>query len=206
MIIYKISRFLVMIFYNIFYPHKIYGRKNMPKDENFILVSNHYAKIDAVVVSNYFKRRPYFLAKKELMKNKFVTWLFRKYGMIPVDRSKADFAAMKECFGVLKNGENLIIFPEGTRNRTDDELHDVKGGASMIAFKAGVKIVPSVMESRFKMFHKNYAYIGEPFDYSEFAGKKLNSETLAELEKKLTEKLEECRVKLIESKGKGKKS
>ncbi|MBO4262566.1 MAG: 1-acyl-sn-glycerol-3-phosphate acyltransferase [Clostridia bacterium] len=189
---YYFCKFFAMIFYGIFYPHKIYGKENMPKDDNFILVCNHYAKIDILVVSALFKKRPYFLAKKQLMDGKFTGRLLRRYGLIPIDREKVDFNAMKECFAVLKRGDNLCIFPEGTRNREDDELKELKGGAGMIALKAGVPIVPVMMLSRFMPFHKNYAIIGKPIDFGELKGQKANAEVIADTEKIIREKMLEC--------------
>ena len=194
-----------MIFYWIFYPHKIYGKENMPKKGNFIMVCNHFAKVDILVLSALFKRRPYFLAKKELMNGKITGKIFRRYGLIPIDREKADFAAMKECFSVLKKGENLVIFIEGTRNKENDELQQVKGGASMIAFKAGVPILPVMMHSRFKMFRKNYAIIGKPFDFSAHAGEKLNAELTETLTEEVKDRMLVCQNELGERLRKKKK-
>ena len=191
--IYKISKFFAMVFYKLFYPHKIYGKENIPKDENFILVSNHYAKIDIVVVSEFLKKRPYFLGKKELTKNKFAAKIMTRYGLIPIDRDKADVNAIKECFAVLKRGDNLIIFPEGTRNKRDDELKELKGGASLIALKAKVKVVPFAMMTRFKMFRKNYGCIGKPFDFSEYYGQRADSELIKKLEEKMFSEIDNCR-------------
>ncbi len=202
---YYFCKFFAMIFYNIVYPHKVIGKENLPKDKNFILVSNHYGKIDILVISALFKRRPYFLAKKELMENKFWGKVFKHYGLIPVDRSKADIVALKQCFTVLKNGENLAIFPEGTRNKLNDDLQELKGGASLIALKAGVSVVPVMMYKRFRPFRKNYLKIGKPFDYDEFKGRKATAEVVEETEKIMKEKMISCRKELVVSIEKRKK-
>ncbi len=138
------------------------------------------------------------MGKKELVKNKFSAKFFKYLGIIPVDRENADIGAIKQCFTALKNGENLIIFPEGTRNKNDRELMEIKGGAGVIAYRSGVKVVPFVMYSRFRMFHKNYAYVGEPFDYSELKGQRLDSPLEECLKEKMTVKLKECQEKLDE--------
>ena len=190
---YKFCKVFTMAFYNLFYPHKVIGKENLPKDKNYIFICNHYGKIDIIVVSELFKRRPYFLAKKEMMKGKLMSKIMRAYGLIPVDRGRADIAALKECFAGLKKGENLIIFPEGTRNKHSEELLKLNGGASMIAFKSGVQIVPAVMYKHFKMFKKNYLYIGKPFDYSDYKGQKLTSELSEKLVEIMRLKMEECR-------------
>ena len=58
---------------------------------------------------------------------------FKSLGAIRVDRQGADLTAIKTCFKVLKNNKKLVIFPEGTRNKKDESLQDVKNGSAMIA-------------------------------------------------------------------------
>ncbi len=198
MFFYYIVKFLAVVFYNIFYPHKIYGKENIPTDTNFILICNHYGKIDALVTASLLKGRPSIMGKKELAKNKIAGGFFRFMGLIPVDRGNADIKAIKECFTVLKKGENLIVFPEGTRNKTSNDLLEVKSGAAVLAFKTGVKVVPMAMNSRFRFLHKGYAYIGEPFDFSEYSGNKLDVELERQLKDITAEKLQECKDKLKE--------
>ena len=193
MILYKLLRFFGLPIYKLLYPHKIIGRENLPEKENFILVSNHFSMIDIVVVSEFFKKRPYMLGKKELMKHKLIGKLLIAYGLIPIDREGVDIEALKKCFSVLKEGASLVIFPEGTRNKTDDELKEIKGGASMIACKAKVNIVPVAMRSKFKVFRKNYVAIGKPIDLSEYYGKRLNAETIGELDKIVWQAIENCK-------------
>ncbi len=194
--VYRISRFFVMLFYHICYPHKIFGKENLPEKSGFVTICNHYGAIDVVVVSDIFKKKPYMLAKKEWFASKFRAWLFRKYGAIPIDREKPEFSSLKECFAVLKRGDNLVIFPEGTRNRKGEELMDIKGGAALIAYKAKVPVVPVVMLSRYRKFHKNYLMIGKPFDFSSFSAEHAGSDLNEKLREFMLEKMTETREEL----------
>ena len=185
----KICRRIVFPILRLFYRMKVRGLENLPKDENYIIVSNHLGMIDCFAIATMYKQKIYFMAKKELfdkkLKAKFIRWL----GGIPVDREKLDITTIKECFKTIKNGDILVVFPEGTRNRRVDEvdLLPLKGGANLIAFKTGVKVVPVGMAKKYKVFRKNYMYIGEAYDYSEYQGQKLS----AELSDKLTEDMRE---------------
>ena len=122
-------------------------------------------------MSTLYRRKIFFLGKKEWFSSKFKSWFFRKLGGIPVDREKADITSLKNCLKTLKNGKTLVVFPEGTRNKTEEDLLPLKGGAAMLAYMSKVKIVPVAMSKRFRPFRKNYAYIGEPFDFSDREGK-----------------------------------
>lgn len=196
----KICRRILFPILRVFYRMKVKGLENLPKDKSFIIVSNHLGMIDCFAIATMFKQKIYFMAKKELFdkkaKAKFIRWL----GGIPVDREKLDISTIKECFKTIKNGDVLVVFPEGTRNRKVDEvdLLPLKGGASLIAFKTGVQIVPVGMAKKYKVFRKNHMYIGEPYDYSAYQGQKLSAELADELTEDMSNKIRDCITKARE--------
>ena len=98
---------------------------------------------------------PVCKAKKEMFKNKFLSWFWRGMGLISLDRQKTDFTALKTSLSVLKDGKKLVIFPEGTRNKVNTELQEIKGGTALFAIKAKVPIVPMWIEKRGKIFRRN---------------------------------------------------
>lgn len=182
---YRIIRFIALPWFKLFYAPKIIGKENMPKDGNYVLVCNHFGKADAFVLVSLYKQKIYFMAKKEWFSNKFKAKLFDTLGAIPIDREKADFTSVKKCLGVVKRGDILAIFPEGTRNKINSDLQTIKGGAGMIAFMGKVPVLPVAMKKKFRAFRKNELYIGKPFDYSDLYGQRLN----AELDEVLTERM-----------------
>ena len=121
----KICRRILFPILKLFYRMKVKGLENLPKDKNFIIVSNHLGMIDCFAIAILFKQKIYFMAKKELFdkkfKAKFISWL----GGIPVDREKLDITTIKECFKTIKNGDILVVFPEGTRNKKYDEISKI---------------------------------------------------------------------------------
>lgn len=175
------------------YPTKIVGRKNLPKGK-VIITLNHTSNLDAVVLILNTWEKKYFLAKKELFVSKARSWFLKKMGAIKIDREIADVSAIKEAFKVLKNDKKLVIFPEGTRNKTEElNLQQVKHGAAMIAIKTKTPIVPLWIFNRPKAFRKTKILIGKPYELDEFYGQKLSDEVLEKASAKVAEKLNETK-------------
>ncbi len=172
--------------FKIFYPTKVLNRRNMPRDERLISVTNHMSWKDIPLLAVNVKGYRRFIAKKEIGKNKLIFKLATMLGVIFIDRGKADIHAIRESVNALKAGDGIAIFPEGTRSKQSDEsLHEVKGGVTMLAIKGNAPIVPMIIHKRERIFRKNYIYIGEPFDLNEFRGKLLDSETIAAASEKV---------------------
>lgn len=130
------------------------GLENIPQEGAFILVGNHTNNFDPVVISFATKRKIHYLAKAELFKTKFTKWLFESVKCISIDRAKNDIMAIKNALRVLKNGEILGIFPEGTRIKSETDDVQIKSGAAMIASKAKVNILPVAISGNYKCFSK----------------------------------------------------
>ncbi len=201
---YYILRPLLYAFMLLFYPRKIYGKENLPKG-NHIVVCNHFGKIDVFFVGSIYKKRIYFLAKKELMQKKFFGKIIRTLGGIPVDRGGYDIECIKDSLKVLKGGDVLAIFPEGTRNRVNEELQELKPGAGMLAFKAKVPVVPVIINKKPKIFRKAKLLIGKPLYLDEYYGKKLDSELHEEINEKVRQSMLETQHELKEMLEKKKK-
>ena len=154
----------------ILYPYKIINKKRTDDSYPSVIVCNHRSNADSFIVGSCFKRKIYYLCKKEWLKNKLVGGFLRLLGGIPIDRDNVDLNAIKESFKVLKNGDNLGIFPEGTRNKTSEELLPFKNGVGMIAVKAKVNVIPIYIYKKAKIFRKNYVFVGEKFSLEEFYG------------------------------------
>ena len=187
-------RFLYLISYpflRLFLPCKVVNRKNYLKKQPAIVVCNHLSNLDVIYLVSYIYEKKYFLAKKELFNTKIKNKFLRHVGGIPIDRNSSDITAMKNCLNVLKKGKKLVIFPEGTRNKQNTDLQEVKNGSVMFAIKARVPIIPMRIEKRGKWFRRNKLIIGESFELSEFYGQKLTSEVLDQASLELVKHLNE---------------
>lgn len=149
-------RFLVSIIsvlVKLIYRVKINGIENLKDDQPFIISANHIHIFDPVILATLTKRQIFFLSKKELFEKKLFAKFFGKLGVIPIDRDNTDIKAIKSCFRVIRAGNILGIFPEGTRVKTVD-INNMKKGVALIALKNKVNILPIHIEGTYRIFSK----------------------------------------------------
>ena len=144
---------------------KIIGIENLP-NKPYILAGNHKNLFDVVLLITSIPDEVHFMAKKELFELILLKNIFNKMGAFPVDREKLDIKAIKEALRILKNKEVLGIFPEGTRNKTDEILLPFKEGVVSISNKTNSLIVPFGIGGEYKR-NKLKLNIGEPINISE---------------------------------------
>lgn len=120
---------------------KAYGSEVLESKEPLIIAPNHRSYIDPPLIASLSPEPLVFLAKKELFEGKLKNWLFRNMNSIPVDRSKADFNALNEAVGRLKEGCKVCIFPEGRRAPQRGFLKP-KPGIGYLVAKTQVPVVP----------------------------------------------------------------
>lgn len=120
------------------------GADRLPDSGAAIVVSNHVNYLDPLAMGLTFRRPLHFMAKKELFDNPVVGWLLRKVHAFPVRRGQADRQAIRHALKILKEGEVLALFPEGTRSTTGD-LQELQRGAAMLALRSGAPVIPMVI-------------------------------------------------------------
>ena len=171
-ILYAIVRAALSVVYRI----NIQGRENIPEGAT-VVCANHTSNLDPVMVAFALgiKTNPAFLAKAELFKNRMFGGLLKAIGAIPVRRGQSDVTAIKNCMKALKNGKKLVIFPEGTRNKTGEEL-EAKVGAAMFAVKTDSNILPIYVSPKQKLFGRIDVFIGKPYKIEHNPGEKLEHE------------------------------
>ena len=176
---FRFLRFILAPIFKLYYNPTIIGKENIPKEGSILIVGNHKHLMDQCLAIISTKRVIHYMAKKEYFDGKFA-WFFKLAGCIPVDRSKKDENAKNSGLEVLKNGEVLGLFPEGTRNRTDNFLLPFKFGAVSMANKTDSYLVPFGITGDYKFRSKNLTIrFGKPFkacDDLEKANKKLEEE------------------------------
>lgn len=139
------------VFFLLFYKLQITGSENIVAEGPVIFAANHTSMLDPFMVGFSIKRDIRFLGKIELTNTFFIRYIMKLIKLIPVDRNKNDISALKTCIKVLKEGEALGIFPEGTRVK-DGDISDNKAGIGLIAIKANSPIQPISIKSNYKLF------------------------------------------------------
>lgn len=164
MLLYKIAVIILKPICYFLFRINITGKENMPEGA-CLVCANHTSAIDPVVLAVGVGHRVQFrfMAKQELFKNKLFAWFLNKIGIIPVNRETVDLATIRSSLKVLKGGERLMMFPEGTRIREENaSSENVKMGAGMLATRADVPIVPVYISGNKGVFRKTYIVIGKP--------------------------------------------
>ena len=156
---YRAARAAIGIFYRL----RVIGKENIP-DGAAIVCANHSNMVDPFIIAFAFgiDCQVHVIAKVELFRIPVVSTVLKKLGMISVDRGILDSSAVKNTFLYLKNGEKIVIFPEGTRVPTDDAIA-VKAGAVKTAERAGAPLLPLFLPRKKPLFRRVAVVIGEPY-------------------------------------------
>lgn len=161
------------------------GLERIPASGPVVLASNHLSFIDSIFLPLLVSRRVVFLAKSEYFTGRGIRgWLSRTFfkaaGQLPIDRSggKASEASLRTGLRVLSEGKVLGIYPEGTRS-PDGKLYRGRTGVARMLLESGAQVVPVVMidtekvmpiGTRVPKIRRIGVIVGEPIDFSRFAG------------------------------------
>jgi 1-acyl-sn-glycerol-3-phosphate acyltransferase len=127
---------------------RVFGRENVPLTGPVLFVSNHQSFLDPVLCGLGLHRELDFIARDSLFHNRAFGWYIRSLNAFPIQRGKADVAAIKTVIKRLQNNRAIVVFPEGTR--TDDgRIRPFKSGFELIARRARATTVPVVVDGAF---------------------------------------------------------
>lgn len=161
----------------LFFGYRVVGKERIPKDTGFVVCTNHQSAWDVIVSGASYKQPITFMAKKELFHNKIAGFFLRKLNAFPISRGAGDLSAIKNSVKVLKNGQVLNVYPEGTRVR-DGKKHEYKPGAALIAHMAGVPLLPCAICGQYKLGGKIRFCVGTPICLDAYQGRKMTDDEL----------------------------
>jgi 1-acyl-sn-glycerol-3-phosphate acyltransferase len=142
-IVHRLIAFTLRVIFRANGPLNVVGRENIPPERGVIVASNHISYIDPPLIGAVLPRKATFIARKGLFDIPLLGW-FLKFYAFPIDREKAHPSTIKEAVRRLKNGELIVIFPEGRRSETG-KLLEGKRGIGMIAQLSGAAVVPTLV-------------------------------------------------------------
>lgn len=175
--------------HSLVYPFKLYGHKKVGKGA-YIFVGNHYCLWDIFYPAHTTKEGIHFLAKQSILETPVIGAWARGCGVIGAQRDGSDIRTIMDAMKVLKNGEKISIFPEGTRNKvSDEEFLPFHGGAAMFAIKTKTPVIPFAICNRPKVFRRTHVVFGDPMEFTEYYDRKLTAADYVEADEKLKEKL-----------------
>lgn len=166
----------------ILYFLKVSGRENIPEGP-FIACADHSNFIDPLLVANGFGLKVFLhsMSKQENMEIPVLGQFYKMLGAYGVRRGEQDVAAVRTTMQLLKSGERVLIFPEGTRTR-EDNADAAKTGAVRFASKLHVPIVPVFLTRNKSVFHRAVVRVGEPFIPVGKTSEEIHAETIRLME------------------------
>lgn len=178
LVMYDISCFFFKWYFRIRHGFEVFGLENVPREGGGLVACNHVSFLDPPAVGGAIRfRQTYFMARDTLYKNKWAAWWLRNCGVIALDRTRGDLAALKGAVKFLQSGKLVCLFPEGTRS-LDGTLQEPKGGIGFLIAKSGVPVIPTYIKGSYEAWppgakrakaHKITLTFGTPIDPSEFA-------------------------------------
>jgi len=141
LVVYRVAHALVAAVARVYWRLRIEGAENVPASGPFIIAPVHRSNVDSFLAGLITKRRLRFMAKDSLWKSGLLGRVVETFGGFPVRRGSADREALRITSEVIRNGEPLVMFPEGTR-KEGPVIEHVFDGPAYVAARTGVPIVP----------------------------------------------------------------
>ena len=141
----QVARVVFVLIFGI----RVYHRHRLPRQGGVLVVANHQSYLDPVLAAVGMPRPYHPMARESLFRVAPFRWLIRSLYAFPVRRGKADLGAVREALARLRAGAVVLMFPEGTRTR-DGSISLLHGGPVAIAARAGVPVMPMVIDGAFE--------------------------------------------------------
>lgn len=146
---YLFCQFICQVVMLSMFGYRAFGVRHVPAQGGVLLACNHQSFLDPVIATCALHREGSYMARDTLFGSGPFTGLIRYLNAYPVKRGMADLGAVKETLRRLRNGELITVFPEATRT-PDGSILPMQPGAVAIARKAGVPIVPCLIDGAFE--------------------------------------------------------
>jgi glycerol-3-phosphate dehydrogenase (NAD(P)+) len=140
-VLYWSARAVLVPFFLIYLGLNRIGREHLPRSGPLLLAANHRSFLDPFVIGTLVRRPVYYMAKRELFEPRWQAWLLNALGAFPVNRGASDQDAMATAREILRRGDCVVIFPEGTRTRRGP-LGEPHRGVGRLALETGAPVAP----------------------------------------------------------------
>jgi 1-acyl-sn-glycerol-3-phosphate acyltransferase len=171
MLFYTVVRWIVAGGSHALYRVRVRGEDRLPKDTGYVLAPSHRSMMDIPFVAWLTPQRLRYMGKRSLFDKPVLGKVFVILGGFPVERDGTDRKALRESIAMLKSGDILLVFPEGTRHN-GSKIEPLEPGAAYLALRAGVPIVPigiagsedilRTRKSHIPRFRRVVMVVGEP--------------------------------------------
>ena len=173
-IVYNIFHNLSKLIARMFFGLRIVHPERMPESGPLIIAVNHSSFFDPPLAGICSRRGVYYLARKTLLQWPFFGPLFPAMNVIPVERDGNDMTALREVIKKIKEGNGVVLFPEGTRS-PDGRLQPARAGIGLVIAKTGAPVLPMRIFGAYESYPKNAKHsqfssitvvLGEPIHFT----------------------------------------
>lgn len=173
-IVYNIFYNLAKLLARMIFSMRVIHPERMVESGPLLIAVNHSSFFDPPLAGICSRRGVYYLARKTLLKWPFFGPLFPAMNVIPVERDGNDMSALREVIKKVKDGNAVLLFPEGTRS-VDGHLQPARAGIGLVIAKTGAPVLPMRIFGAYEAFPKNAhrfqlsqitVVIGEPIRFT----------------------------------------
>ncbi|MBM7705504.1 lysophospholipid acyltransferase family protein [Chryseomicrobium aureum] len=187
--LYQVAKTVVYGALSPIYRFDVHGTEDFPKEGGVLVCSNHIHALDPPVVGILAPRPVHFMAKEELFNAPILKTLIPKLNAFPVKRGMSDREAMRKAIQLLKDGNVVGLFPEGTRSK-DGVLKEGLAGAGFFALRGDAVVIPTAIVGPYKPFKRLKVIYGKPMDMTPFREQRASADVvtaaiMAEIQKLL---------------------
>lgn len=148
---------LCKAFYGLMFSTEVKGMENLPANGPYIIAPNHQSFLDGPLVVTHLDKatlqNTYFYAKKDHVKGPFMRFLARNHNVVIMDmRTLKD--SIRQLADILRQGGNLVIFPEGTRTR-NGRLGQYKKTFAILSKELGIPVIPVKIDGAYEAWPRN---------------------------------------------------
>lgn len=191
---YRLFKPILGLVFRLYYKPTIINKEAIPSSGPIIICGNHMHVYDQCPVILSTKRIVHYMAKKEYFDGKF-RWFFDATGCISVDRSIKDENATNLALDVLRQDGAIGLFPEGTRNKTEEFLLPFKFGAVSMAKKTNATIVPFGISGKYQRGGNLIVRFGQPFKVGDMSLEEANEKLYNEIKQLMEENIKKFNQK-----------
>jgi len=176
---YRLSQVFVGAFFRLYFRHQTHGLENVPRDKGAVIATNHASVLDPPMIGVDLPRPIFSMAKQSLHKIPLFGSLIRAFHSFPVKRGVYNREAMEKAIELLKAGNLVVMFPEGTRT-SDGDIKRFRPGIGKIVKDSGCGVLPGYLKGTFEAWpagnylprpRKTDLYLGKMRYYDSFSAK-----------------------------------
>ncbi len=152
--IYRLSQALFRFLFRLYFRWEIVGREHLTRAGGGLLVCNHTSFLDPPLAGTPWPRPIHYLAREDLFKVPLLSWWMRHCHVIPTRRGPGSLYSLRRVIQLVKSGEVVLVFPEGTRSPTG-ALQDPRGGVGFLIKMTGAPVYPCYIDGAFEAWPRD---------------------------------------------------